>query len=211
MSAPARHEFSASDVRPAEMNRLAKALVVPRPIAWVSTRSAGRVGGAGVDNLAPHSYFTLVSSRPLMVGFTSSGRKDTLANIEATEEFVVNVAPEPLFEQINDTSAPFPPEVSEFDAVGLAREPSRTVRPPRVAAAPAALECTLHSVVPLGDSFFVVGEVQHIAISDAVAEPVDGGVHPGIEEMNPLSRLGRDEWGVLGEVRSIGRPQLPKT
>ena len=83
--------------------RLLTASVVPRPIAWVSSRSVD-----GVDNLAPHSFFTVASTDPAMLSFTSVGRKDTLRNIEATGEFVVNVTPEPLFEVVNATSTDYP-------------------------------------------------------------------------------------------------------
>lgn len=196
-----RHEL---DLDQAGLAKVVKACVVPRPIAWVSSTSA-----EGVDNLAPHSFFTVVSTDPVMVAFTSSGRKDTLNNVEATGEFVVNVAAEPLFEQVNATSAPHPPSTSEFDAVGLEREPSRTVAPPRVAASPAAMECVLEQVIAIGDSFLVVGRVQHVAVHDSVADDLgQGRIHPDITALAPLSRLGRDEWGLLGEIRRIRRPLL---
>src|SRR5690606_2500018 len=115
------------DFDPAEMDRnsfykLLTAVVVPRPIAWVSTTSE-----SGTHNLAPHSFFTVSCVQPPMVQFTSVRRKDSLNNVEATGEFVVNLAPEQLFEQINATGTDFPPGVDEFDAVGVAREPSLKV------------------------------------------------------------------------------------
>src|SRR5271170_4905448 len=94
-------------------------VVIPRPIAWVSSRSA-----SGVDNLAPHSFFTVSSVDPPIVQFTSVGRKDSLENVEHTREFVVCLTPAALLEQVNATATNFPPEISEFDAVGLEREPS---------------------------------------------------------------------------------------
>ncbi|MEU4685092.1 flavin reductase family protein [Streptomyces xinghaiensis] len=172
------------------------AVVVPRPIAWISTTSAD-----GVDNLAPHSYFTVSCIDPPVVQFTSVGRKDSLNNVEATGSFVVNLAPEHLFEQINATSTDFPPGISEFDAVGIAREPSTRVKPPRVAASPAALECELHSTVRLGDSTVVFGRVVHAAVSESVL--VDG--HPEVTRLRPLTRLGKDEWGTMGELLEITR------
>jgi flavin reductase (DIM6/NTAB) family NADH-FMN oxidoreductase RutF len=172
------------------------AVVVPRPIAWVSSTSAG-----GVDNLAPHSFFTVACVNPPIVQFTSVGRKDTLRNIEATGEFVVNLSPEPLFEQINATGTNFPADVSEFDAVGVEREPSERVAPPRVAASPVALECTLHSTITLGDSTLVLGRVVLVAVAEEVM--VDG--HPELDRLAPLSRLGKDEWGVTPAVRAISR------
>jgi flavin reductase (DIM6/NTAB) family NADH-FMN oxidoreductase RutF len=171
-------------------------IVVPRPIAWVSTRSAD-----GVLNLAPHSFFTVSCVEPPMVQFTSVGRKDSLKNVEATREFVVNFAAEPLFERVNATATNFPPEMSEFEAVGLTTEPARTVAVPRVAESPVAIECTLHTTLELGDSTVVIGRVRHLAIDSAVM--VDD--HPEIRLLRPLARLGKDEWSTIGEIRSLSR------
>ena len=176
--------------------RLLNSVVIPRPIAWVSTRSS-----EGVDNLAPHSFFTVSSVWPPIVQFTSVGRKDSLNNVEATGEFVVNLAPEPLYEQINATGTDFPPGISEFDAVGVEREPSRLVAPPRVARSPVALECVLHSVVAVGDCWIVLGRVVLAALDPSVLE--DG--RPQTQRLAPLARLGADEWATLGEVRTITR------
>ncbi|TDD25017.1 flavin reductase family protein [Kribbella turkmenica] len=189
------------DLDPEELGRrefyaALNSVVVPRPIAWVSSRSAD-----GVLNLAPHSFFTVSCVRPPMVQFTSVGRKDSLNNVEATGEFVVNFAAEPLFAQVNATATDFPAEISEFEAVGLTTEPSRTVAVPRVAESPVAIECTLHTTLELGDSTVVIGRVRQLAVDEAVM--VDG--HPEIQRLRPLARLGRDEWSTIGEVRSISR------
>ncbi|MFF3324820.1 flavin reductase family protein [Streptomyces sp. NPDC002889] len=176
--------------------RLMTATVVPRPIAWISTTSA-----EGTDNLAPHSFFTISCVQPPVVQFTSVGRKDSLRNIEDTGAFVVNFAPESLFEQINATATDFPRGISEFDTVGVERESSLRVKPPRVAASPVALECELHSTVRLGDSTVVFGRVVHAAVSEEVM--VDR--HPEVTRLAPLSRLGKDEWGTLGDVRELSR------
>ncbi|MET9541606.1 flavin reductase family protein [Streptomyces sp. NPDC006553] len=176
--------------------RLLTATVVPRPIAWVSTSSAD-----GTDNLAPHSFFTIASVTPPVVQFTSVGRKDSLRNVEETGEFVVNLAPEGLFEQINATATDFPRGVSEFDACGVEREPSLRVKPPRVAASPVALECELHSTLRIGDSTVVFGRVVHAAIDESVLH--DG--HPEMALMRPLTRLGKNEWGTLGGIKEIAR------
>ncbi|WP_404350303.1 flavin reductase family protein [Phycicoccus jejuensis] len=205
-----RHELAVQHgpeddrMRPGAAYRLMTSAVVPRPIAWVSSRSAD-----GVDNLAPHSFFTVVSTDPAMLAFTSVGRKDTLNNIEATGEFVVNVAPGPLFEVVNATSADYPPEVGEFDAEGVAREPSLTVAPPRVAGSPVAFECRLHEVRPTGNCFVVVGLVLHAAVDASVAASDDmvRRPHVDIDALQPWSRLGADEWGLLGEIREIERPR----
>lgn len=179
-----------------EFYALLNSVVVPRPIAWVSSRSA-----AGVLNLAPHSFFTVASVQPPMVQFTSVGRKDSLNNVEATGEFVVNFAAEPLYEQVNASGTNFPPEVSEFEAIGVTTEPSRTVGVPRVAESPVAIECTLHTTIELGDCTLVIGQVRHIALDPAVLD----GDHPEVRRLRPLARLGKDEWTTLGEVRSISR------
>ncbi|GAA1093140.1 flavin reductase family protein [Nocardiopsis composta] len=193
-----RTELTPEDLPGRAFYRLLTSVVVPRPIAWVSTVSA-----AGSDNLAPHSFFTVACADPAIVQFTSTGRKDTLRNVEETREFTVNFAPERLQAEINATSAPFPPGVSEFDAVGLEREPGTAVKAPRVAASPVALECRLHSTVLLGDSTVVFGRVVHVAVDEAVL--VDG--HPEISLLRPVARLGRNEWGALGEVTAVDRPR----
>jgi flavin reductase (DIM6/NTAB) family NADH-FMN oxidoreductase RutF len=190
-----RTTFDPDDLGPA-FYRLLTAVVVPRPIAWVSS-----VSEDGVDNLAPHSFFTVACVTPPIVQFTSVGRKDSLRNIEATREFVVNFTPEPLFEQVNATGTNFPAHMSEFDAVGLEREPSLRVKPPRVAASPVALECGLHATLCLGDSTVVLGRVLVAAIDEGVVE--DG--HPEIARLRPLSRLGKNEWGAQPQIRDIAR------
>ena len=185
---------AASDAR--SFYRLLNSVIVPRPIAWVSTLSTD-----GADNLAPHSFVTVACVSPPIVQFTSVGRKNTLANVEATREFVVCFTPEALFEQVNATGTDFPHGTSEFDAVGLAREPSERVAPPRVAASPVALECELHATMSFGDSTVVFGRVVHAVVSDDVLE--DG--RPEVRRLKPLSRMGADEWGTHGEIRDITR------
>ncbi|MFJ6215656.1 flavin reductase family protein [Streptomyces sp. NPDC092296] len=190
------------DFDPEAMNsrafyKLLTAVVVPRPIAWVSTLAAD----GQTANLAPHSFFTVACTEPPIVQFTVVGRKDSLRNAEATGEFVVNFAPEPLIEQINATATDFPADLGEFDAVGIEREASLRVRPPRVAASPVALECRLHSTLRLGNSTVVFGQVVHAAVREEVVE--DG--HPRIDLLRPLSRLGRDEWGATGGIREVSR------
>jgi flavin reductase (DIM6/NTAB) family NADH-FMN oxidoreductase RutF len=195
-----------TDLDPTELGagpfyRLLTSVVVPRPIAWVSTRSA-----AGVDNLAPHSFFTVACVDPPMVQFTSVGVKDSLTNARETGEFVVCLATEPLFEQVNATGTDFPAGVSEFAAVGLTAEPSERVAPPRVAESPVALECRLEQALTLGDSTVVIGRVVHASVRTDVfdGDPHDGGL-PRIDRLRPLARLGRDEWSTVGELLEITR------
>jgi flavin reductase (DIM6/NTAB) family NADH-FMN oxidoreductase RutF len=184
------------DYDPAELGAaiypLLNSVVVPRPIAWVSTRSAD-----GVDNLAPHSFFTISSVTPPVVQFTSVGTKDSLRNAVATGEFVVCVSSEELAEQVNATATDFPAEVSEFDAVGLEREPSRLVAPPRVAASPVALECRLVGTRDFGGGSTVVfGEVVWVAVDERVLR--DG--RPAVDLLRPVARLGANEWSTIGQV-----------
>lgn len=193
-----RTEISVADLEPRRAYRLLTSTVLPRPIAWVSSRSAD-----GVDNLAPHSFFTVASSRPPVVQFTSTGVKDTLRNVRATEEFVVNLAPEWLQREINETGTDFPPGVSEFATVGIETEPSRTVAPPRVAGSPVALECRLHQLVEVGDSTLVLGEVLHVAVAEQAMSPEDDLPLP--ERLAPMARLGRNQWATLGEIREVPR------
>lgn len=190
-----------TDFDPAEMPgrafyKLLNSVVVPRPIAWVSSTSA-----EGVDNLAPHSFFTVACVTPPIVQFTSVGRKDSQRNIEETREFVVNLTPEPLFEQVNATGTNFPGADDEFEKVGVEREPSLRVGPPRVAGSPVALECVLHGTLSLGDCTIVFGRVMHAAIDERVL--VDG--HPEIQRLRPLARLGKNEWSTIGEIKTIDR------
>jgi flavin reductase (DIM6/NTAB) family NADH-FMN oxidoreductase RutF len=194
-----RTDFDPTELGARAFYKLLNAVVVPRPIAWVSTTSA-----EGVDNLAPHSFFTVACVDPPVVQFTSVGRKDSLANAEATGEFTVSLVPEWLFEEANATATDFPRERGEFTEVGLAKEPSARVRPPRVAQSPVALECTLHSTVCLGDSTVVFGRVVHAAVADDVL--VDG--HPEVGLLKPLARLGRNEWSTIGRVLEKPRIRL---
>lgn len=185
---------------PGTFYRLATGVLVPRPIAWVSTRSA-----AGVDNLAPYSFVTVVSVHPLVISVTSTpGSRDTRANAEAAGAFVVNLAPAPLLEQVNATSAGLPESTSEFATAGVEGEPADLVPCLRVAQSPAAFECELYDVVEVGDCALVMGRVLGIAIRrDVLAE--DGLPDFALEA--PLGRLGRNEWVLPGEVVRLDRPR----
>lgn len=180
---------------------LMTALVVPRPIAWISTLSAD-----GIGNLAPHSFFSVACARPPIISWTSVGHKDTLANVLATGEFVVNLANLTNLDAVNHSSAAFAAEDDEAQALGLTMEPSQFVAPPRVASSPASLECTLHSTIELGDSVLVLGSVVAMTVDTDVL--VDG--HPEMAGLEPLSRLGKDEWGLPPQVRSTPRPRKPE-
>ncbi|GAB2463754.1 flavin reductase family protein [Jatrophihabitans fulvus] len=173
------------------------ASLIPRAIAWVSSISAD-----GVDNVAPHSFTTVAGIDPATLCFVSVGEKDTLRNVRATGEFVLNVGSDALLHPMNDSATPLPGELSEFDEAGLAREPSRVVRPPRVAAAPVVFECRVSGEYPIGNCTTVFGEIVHIAAHRSVL--ADDGL-PDPIALAPLARLGRSEWSRLGEVFSLER------
>ena len=179
------------------------AVVVPRPIGWIST-----VDAAGNVNLAPYSFFNAVSSRPPFVIFGSSARKDSQRNCEAFGEFVVNLATYELRQEVNATSVVVGPGVDEAALVGLEMVASVAVKPPRVKRSPVALECIYHSSVPLVSdgvqhpATIVVGEVIGIHIDDSVI--VDGRVDP--LRLQPLARLGYLDYSVIGSVFSMPRP-----
>jgi flavin reductase (DIM6/NTAB) family NADH-FMN oxidoreductase RutF len=200
-----RLELSVSDLRRGATYPWLTAVVVPRPIAWVTSLSAD-----GVVNLAPHSFFTVASAEPPVVQFTSVGTKDSLDNVRATGEFVVNLAPRSLAPQINYTGTTFPPEVDELAAVGLTPEPSTLVRPPRVAESPVALECVAEGERAFAEgrraSTVVFGRVVHLSVRRDVL--ADDGL-PDVRALDPASRLGRDEWGTLGDVFELARLPYP--
>ena len=182
-----------------------KALVVPRPIGWISTCSA-----RGTVNLAPYSFFNAVSDDPPVVMFSSGGRKDSVTNAEATGEFVCSIVSEELMNAMNDTSFAHPPEVSEFDAAQLETAESRLVRPPRVAAAPAALECVVSEIRPVKDrtgadtgNWLVFGEVVGVHIDGSVMR--DGFVD--FSAMQPVARLGYMDYATGFDVVTMNRPK----
>jgi flavin reductase (DIM6/NTAB) family NADH-FMN oxidoreductase RutF len=180
---------------------LLNSLVVPRPIAWISTVSA-----EGVGNLAPHSFFSVACANPPIVSWTSVRQKDTLTNVLATGEFVVNLATLPDIDRVNATSARFDPHHDEASALGIEMEPSERVAPPRVVSSPASLECTLHSTIKLGDSVLVLGDV----VAVTVVEDAMDGDHPDFARLQTVSRLGINEWGLPPEVRAVDRPDRPE-
>jgi flavin reductase (DIM6/NTAB) family NADH-FMN oxidoreductase RutF len=191
-----RVRFDPDEMATRAFYRVLNSVVVPRPIAWVCSRSAD-----GVLNLAPHSFYTVACVDPPVVQFTSVGRKDSLRNVEETGEFTVSLAPEALFEQINATSTDFPAGMDEAEVTGVRLGPSDRVGVPHVAESPVALECRLHTTLRLGDSTVVFGRVLQISAWDSVVR--DG--RPRIEELQPLARLGGNEWSTIGEVKEIAR------
>lgn len=171
-------------------------LVVPRPIGWVSTRSVD-----GVDNLAPHSFYQLVSTNPPIVMISTMGEKDTARNIKETGEFVVCGSTVELIEQVNMTGIDFEAGVSEFDIAGLTREPSDVVAPFRVAESPYALECRCTDMFAMGNGIVIFGEVVMIAVDERVMD----GRAVSMDALNPVARLGASDWSALGEIVDVPR------
>ncbi|HUW36945.1 MAG TPA: flavin reductase family protein [Rhodocyclaceae bacterium] len=169
----------------ADNYKLLTNLVVPRPIAWVTSQSQ-----SGVINLAPFSFFNAVGSDPLYlivsIGHNDAGKpKDTARNIQASGEFVVNLVTEDLFEAMNISAADFPAEQSELEAARLHAAPSVRIEAPRVAEAQASLECKLFSAQSLGANTLFIGEVVMFHVADHLIGP---RLH--IENFAPIGRLG---------------------
>ena len=178
-------------IAPSDIYKLMIGMIVPRPIAFVST-----IDAAGVSNLAPFSYFTACSSNPPVVCFCTAVRsdprpyRDTLRNIEATGEFVVNMVSEELAEKMNLCAAEVPPEVDEFEISGLTPLASDLVKPPRVAESKAQMECRLHQIVRVSDKpgggILVLGEVLRFHVLDSI---IDGyKIDP--DRLNAIGRMG---------------------
>ncbi len=167
-------------------------LIVPRPIAWVSTVSA-----SGIRNLAPFSFFNAVSDSPPVFMLSISDRddgtqKDTVRNILETGEFVINIVSEDLLEKMKISSGEFPPEVDEFEVAGLTPEDSKIVKAPRVKEAKAAFECKLLEHRKIYEMNLILGEAVHIKIEDEVFAK-------GKIDLNKLKPVGRV--GTSGYIR----------
>jgi len=195
-----------ADHPPGDVYRLMTAIIVPRPIAFVSSLSRG-----GIRNLAPFSFFTAVSANPPVVCFApmirgrDGTRKDTLNNIEETGEFVVNIVSEEIAGPMNACSAEVPPEVDEFALSGLTPVPSERVAPPRVGESKASMECRLLQIVhvsprPLGGSL-VLGEVLVLHVNDPLFH--NFSVDPAA--LNAIGRMGGATY-----ARTTDRFEMPR-
>ena len=182
-------------------------VIVPRPIAFVSTLSAD-----GVPNLAPFSFFTCASANPPVVCFCPMVRrgqpKDTLSNVRATREFVVNIVSEAIAEQMNITSGDYPPEVDEFEKSGLTPVPSDLVAPPRVLESPVNMECRMTQIVdvstePMGGSL-VLGEVVRFHIKDELFE--NFRIDPDL--LRAIGRMGGPTYARTRERFDLERPKV---
>ncbi len=180
-----------------EFYLLMSALIIPRPIGWISTISA-----SGARNLAPYSCFNMMGNDPPYVAFGSTGAKDSLANLREVPEFVVNIASMYVLEKVNLTAIDFPREEDEFRWAGLTSERSAKIRPFRVAEAKAHLECELAQVITDHNTHIVLGRVVHAHIDPSIWK--DGRVHPRL--LDPVCRLAGSDYAALGEFVSLTRP-----
>jgi flavin reductase (DIM6/NTAB) family NADH-FMN oxidoreductase RutF len=182
------------------------AIVGPRPIGWVSTRSAG-----GLVNLAPYSFFNAFNYTPPLIGFASIGRKDSVRHIEETGDFVWNLVTRPLAEPMNASCAAVPPDVNEFALAGLTPVPSLRVAPPRVGESPVAFECKLSQLIQLQgadgtpvDTWLVLGEVVQIHIARHLLKD---GIYDTAAAEPVLRGGGPADYFALGEKFLMRRPR----
>ncbi|WP_193212406.1 flavin reductase family protein [Luteolibacter marinus] len=181
-------------------------LVMPRPIAWVTTLNEN--GGV---NAAPFSFFNVFGSNPPLVIFAPGNRedgapKDSARNAKRTGEFVVNLVSEELKEVMNGTAATLPAESSETEHLGLETTPSSVVAPPRIAAAPAALECRVHSIQEIGSNRLVLGIVHRVHVQDGILDLEKLRVRQ--ELYHPVGRMGSPNWYChSADLFEMERPQ----
>ncbi len=201
-------------LHPADMGhrdayKLLTGLIVPRPIAWVST-----IDVEGCPNLAPFSFFTVVCSNPMTMLFcpgplSSGGQKDTLRNIQAVPEFVINLTDEKTAAAMNLSATELPSGQSEFEWAKVTPAPSETIRVPRVLEAPASFECTLQQIVTVseqpGGGSAIFGEVQAITIRDDIY--VDGYVV--LDALRPIGRLSGPNYAHINDIFGMERQPAP--
>jgi len=201
-------DLDAARLSATEVYKILVGSVLPRPIAWVSTCDS-----SGRSNLAPFSFFTVASVNPPILCLSplldeQGKEKHSLVNIRQTGEFVVNIVSHGLVEQMNQTSAPYPAEVSEFSAVGLNAQPSISVRPPGVKESLVRFECTLRQVLSFGAEplagNLILGEVRTIHLHPGVYsnDRVDGRV------LDAVGRLAGNFYATTRDQFSLPRPHL---
>ena len=190
----------AADLDPQQTYKLLTGVVVPRPIAWICSRSP-----AGVLNLAPFSAFTFVSTKPPLLGVNvgrkAGVRKDTGHNIHAIGEYVVHIGDVSLVQAIHESAVEHAPDVSEVELLGLQTAPSDRVSVPRLTAPPVAMECRLHRAIEFGDTGaeFIVGEVLVFHVREGLLR--DGKIDSSV--LDPVCRLAGPNYASLGRVISM--------
>lgn len=200
-------QFNPEELHQKEVYKLLTGLIIPRPIAWVST-----INAEGIPNLAPFSYFNAVGDDPphVMISISRSGNlnKDTLRNILQNKEFVVNMVTEELAEKMNSTAHPLQPHESEFEFADVAKGVSIKVKPPLVADSPVSMECVLVHHYNLenhknGGSTIVIGRVVQFHVEGAILLE---NFHINLDKYQPISRLAGSNYAKLGELFTIKRP-----
>lgn len=200
-------EFDIGQRSVLEAYNLLVGLVVPRPIAWVTT-----VSEKGVINLAPFSFFNLFGANPPVVVFSPTlkrdgTKKDTLRNIEVSGEFVIHAATEQHAELINSSSKMLPHEESEVQWLGLPVVDSTRVKPPRLKDSPFALECKLQQLIPIGNgpisANLVIGQVVFAHVNDDI---LDDKGQPDPMKLQSIARLGGEYWSRTTELFELQRP-----
>jgi flavin reductase (DIM6/NTAB) family NADH-FMN oxidoreductase RutF len=191
-----------------DVYQLLVGIVTPRPIAWVTSLDAqGRV------NLAPFSFFNAFGANPPVVVFSPTlrrdgSRKDTLLNVEATGEFVLNAAVESVAEKMNLSSSELPRGQSEIELAGLSTLPSLKVKPPRISESPVHMECKVLQILPIGTgpiaANLVIGEVLVIHVAESVLDP-SGKIDP--RQLKTIARLGGDYYCRSTDVFEMPRPR----
>lgn len=200
-------QYNPDELHQKEVYKLLTGLVVPRPIAWVST-----INEEGIPNLAPFSYFNAVGDDPphVMISISRAGNlnKDTLNNILSNKEFVVNMVTEDLAEKMNSTAHPLQPHESEFEFANVESAVSVKVKPPLVAQSPVSMECVMVHHYNLkehknGGSTLIIGRVVHFHVQEGI---MDENFHVNVEKYQPISRLAGANYAKLGELFTIKRP-----
>lgn len=197
-------EIDPTRLNPSQAYDLMVSIIVPRPIAFVST-----VSPEGFPNAAPFSFFNGISTSPAMLGISiaqwGNGKKGTLRNIEESGEFVVNVVDEGLKEGMNLAAGSYPPGTNKFEISKLMPMPSVRIKPPRIGEAPISIECRLIQVVSLPDTLdkLVIGRVEYIHLKDELWK--NGSIDPG--RLRAIGRLGQSNYSYTREIFSLDRPQ----
>ncbi|MBU8878652.1 flavin reductase family protein [Bacillus sp. FJAT-29790] len=195
-----------------EAYKLLVGSILPRPIAFVTT-----IDENGIGNAAPFSFFTAICAEPMLICFspmrrgTDGNKKDTLANIEATKEFVINIVSEDFIEKMNTCAIEFPASIDELEFASLTKESSQTVRAPRVKESKIHLECKLHQVLHFGEQAgagsLVIGKVEHVHIAEELYEK--GRINT--EKLKPVGRLaGQMYTKPLADVFELIRKKEPR-
>ncbi len=190
-------EVAPGDWQAQEFYYLMTAMVIPRPIGWISTISA-----KGVSNVAPYSYFNMMGNDPPYVAFASTGVKDTLANLRDVPQFVANIVTMHVLEEMNFTAGDFPRDESEFGWAGLTAAPSVKVKPFRVLEARAHIECEVKQIITDHNTNIVLGRIVHVHVDKSVWK--DGRIDPKL--LDPVCRLSGSGYATLGEVVNVARP-----